>query len=150
MGGTVTWPQKHTRHQARKAAKKIFLWVTLELGLGGDRHLVTAPPPPNGGRTGLTLGGGITRGAGGNTEALCLTPAPPPPPAQVSLRNGLAPALQRAVWHSFQVLLPFFLTLHWNWGWGGPSLGDRHPPPPSQGGEDRPDIRGGDYEGGGG
>ena len=34
-----------------------------------------------------------------------------------------------------------FFRSHWNWGWGGPSLGDRPPPPPHGG--DRPDIRGG-------
>ena len=40
----------------------------------------------------------------------------------------------------------FFFRLHWNWGRGGPSLGDR--PPPSWG--DRPDIRGGITRGAGG
>ena len=46
-----------------KAPKKNFLQVTLELGLWGDKHLVTPPPP--GGGTGLTLGGGDSKGGRG-------------------------------------------------------------------------------------
>ena len=42
MGLTVNWPKKHRKHEA---PKKIFLQVTLELGLGGDA--LGAPPPPH-------------------------------------------------------------------------------------------------------
>ena len=35
LWGTVTWPKKYRKHQAPKAPKKNFLWIKLELGLGG-------------------------------------------------------------------------------------------------------------------
>ena len=64
-------PPGGDRHLAQKAKEtpgveeKFSLGYT-GTGVGRDRHLVTAhPPPPHGAGTGLTLGGGITRGAGG-------------------------------------------------------------------------------------
>ena len=44
MRGNVTWPKKHRKHQAPKALKKIFLQVTLELGLGATVTWWPSPP----------------------------------------------------------------------------------------------------------
>ena len=44
--GRPSLDPKSRKYWAPKAAKRIFLWVTLEFGGGGGggRHLVTAPP----------------------------------------------------------------------------------------------------------
>ena len=67
MGGDRHLAQKAQETLGSKGAEENFSLGYTGTGVGGNRHLVTVPPPPRGG-TGLTLrGGGITRGAGGKS-----------------------------------------------------------------------------------
>ena len=84
MGGTVTWPQKHRKHRAPKAPKKISFGLHWNWGWGGPS--LGDPPPPKWGDRPDLRGGGVTRGAGGSPDQ----PRPSAPPHSSTAGMGVS------------------------------------------------------------
>ena len=78
-GGGVTWPTNNEKstgnHRRQRRRRKILIGytriqvnccvVSVPLGVGGNRHLVTAPPEGVGGGTVVPFGGGMDMGGRG-------------------------------------------------------------------------------------